>query len=92
MGASLFASNIGSGHFVGLAGTGAATGIAVTAFESHVSDRNSLCSFQSNPPLGIFNKMYPRFQQNVSRSPYPISSVFVLVFIFPSPSVLFVCP
>ncbi|KAK7804121.1 hypothetical protein U0070_002464 [Myodes glareolus] len=36
MGASMFASNIGSGHFVGLAGTGAASGIAVTAFESHV--------------------------------------------------------
>ncbi|KAM5238300.1 solute carrier family 5 member 4-like [Ctenodactylus gundi] len=35
MGASLFASNIGSGHFVGLAGTGAASGIAVSAFESH---------------------------------------------------------
>ncbi|XP_012869793.1 PREDICTED: low affinity sodium-glucose cotransporter-like isoform X1 [Dipodomys ordii] len=35
MGASLFASNIGSGHFVGLAGTGAASGIAVAAFESH---------------------------------------------------------
>ncbi|EHB06770.1 Low affinity sodium-glucose cotransporter [Heterocephalus glaber] len=37
MGASLFASNIGSGHFVGLAGTGAASGIAVVAFESHAS-------------------------------------------------------
>ncbi|OBS70083.1 hypothetical protein A6R68_01373 [Neotoma lepida] len=35
MAASLFASNIDSGHFVGLAGTGAASGIAVTAFESH---------------------------------------------------------
>ncbi|XP_077016534.1 solute carrier family 5 member 4-like isoform X2 [Tamandua tetradactyla] len=33
MGASLFASNIGSGHFVGLAGTGAASGIATAAFE-----------------------------------------------------------
>ncbi|XP_005908565.3 solute carrier family 5 member 4 isoform X1 [Bos mutus] len=33
MGASLFASNIGSGHFVGLAGTGAASGIAIAAFE-----------------------------------------------------------
>ncbi|KAF7650088.1 hypothetical protein LDENG_00131720, partial [Lucifuga dentata] len=33
VGASLFASNIGSGHFVGLAGTGAASGIAVGAFE-----------------------------------------------------------
>ncbi|KAG8521246.1 Solute carrier family 5 member 4, partial [Galemys pyrenaicus] len=33
MGASLFASNIGSSHFVGLAGTGAATGIATVTFE-----------------------------------------------------------
>ncbi|XP_042817910.1 solute carrier family 5 member 4 isoform X1 [Panthera tigris] len=33
MGASLFASNIGSGHFVGLAGTGAASGIATATFE-----------------------------------------------------------
>ncbi|XP_023589489.1 sodium/glucose cotransporter 1 isoform X1 [Trichechus manatus latirostris] len=33
IGASLFASNIGSGHFVGLAGTGAASGIATGAFE-----------------------------------------------------------
>nr|XP_044988587.1 solute carrier family 5 member 4-like isoform X1 [Jaculus jaculus] len=33
MGASLFASNIGSNHFVGLAGTGAASGIAIAAIE-----------------------------------------------------------
>jgi solute:Na+ symporter, SSS family len=33
VGASLFASNIGSEHLVGLAGTGAATGIAVAQFE-----------------------------------------------------------
>jgi SSS family transporter len=31
--ASLFSSNIGSGHFVGLAGTAAANGLAVGAFE-----------------------------------------------------------
>ncbi|OWK13919.1 SLC5A4, partial [Cervus elaphus hippelaphus] len=37
MGASLFASNIGSGHFVGLAGTGAASGIAIAAFEWNVT-------------------------------------------------------
>lgn len=37
VGASLFASNIGSGHFVGLAGTGAATGIGVAVFELSVS-------------------------------------------------------
>jgi len=39
VGASLFSSNIGSGHFVGLAGTGAAAGIAVGAFEWNVSER-----------------------------------------------------
>lgn len=33
IGASLFASNIGSEHLVGLAGTGAASGIAVAQFE-----------------------------------------------------------
>ncbi|XP_038187927.1 sodium/glucose cotransporter 1-like isoform X1 [Arvicola amphibius] len=33
IGASLFASNIGSGHFVGLAGTGAASGIAMGGSE-----------------------------------------------------------
>jgi len=33
VGASLFASNIGSEHLVGLAGTGASTGIAVAQFE-----------------------------------------------------------
>lgn len=38
MGASLFASNIGSDHFVGLAGSAAASGIAVVADEWNVSD------------------------------------------------------
>uniref|UniRef100_H9GQ99 Sodium/glucose cotransporter 1 n=1 Tax=Anolis carolinensis TaxID=28377 RepID=H9GQ99_ANOCA len=33
IGASLFASNIGSSHFVGLAGTGAAAGIAIGGIE-----------------------------------------------------------
>ncbi|XP_034806775.3 sodium/myo-inositol cotransporter 2 isoform X8 [Pan paniscus] len=33
VGASLFASNVGSGHFIGLAGSGAATGISVSAYE-----------------------------------------------------------
>lgn len=33
VGASLFASNIGSEHLVGLAGTGAASGVAVAQFE-----------------------------------------------------------
>lgn len=33
VGSSLFASNIGSGHFVGLAGSGAASGIGIATFE-----------------------------------------------------------
>ncbi|XP_076801159.1 sodium/myo-inositol cotransporter 2-like [Clavelina lepadiformis] len=33
IGASLFSSNVGSGHFIGLAGSGAASGIAVGAYE-----------------------------------------------------------
>uniref|UniRef100_A0A8D3DHJ1 Sodium/glucose cotransporter 1 n=1 Tax=Scophthalmus maximus TaxID=52904 RepID=A0A8D3DHJ1_SCOMX len=38
IGASLFASNIGSGHFVGIAGTAAAAGIAIGGFEWNVSN------------------------------------------------------
>uniref|UniRef100_A0A8C6M7Q0 Sodium/glucose cotransporter 1 n=1 Tax=Nothobranchius furzeri TaxID=105023 RepID=A0A8C6M7Q0_NOTFU len=38
IGASLFASNIGSGHFVGIAGTAAAAGIATGGFEWNVSN------------------------------------------------------
>ena len=37
VGASLFASNVGSGHFIGLAGSGAAAGIAAIAYEWNVS-------------------------------------------------------
>ena len=39
---SLFSSNIGSSHFIGLAGTGAAAGIAVGAFEWNVSEPSGL--------------------------------------------------
>ncbi|CAF3596121.1 unnamed protein product [Adineta steineri] len=37
VGASLFASNIGSGHFIGLAGSGASNGIGVAGFELNAS-------------------------------------------------------
>ena len=52
VGASLFASNIGSGHFIGLAGTGAASGIGISGFELSVSwgcwfCRNSFIKFQA---------------------------------------------
>lgn len=39
VGASLFASNIGSEHFIGLSGSGAASGFGVGAFELNVSQR-----------------------------------------------------
>lgn len=41
IGASLFSSNIGSEHFIGLAGSGAASGIAVVAFEWGIRDMKS---------------------------------------------------
>ncbi|XP_015771796.1 PREDICTED: sodium/glucose cotransporter 2-like [Acropora digitifera] len=41
VGPSLFASNMGSEHFVGLAGSGAATGIAVVSYEWQVSCRGN---------------------------------------------------
>ena len=37
VGCSLYASNMGSEHFIGLAGSGASTGIAVVAYEWHAS-------------------------------------------------------
>lgn len=36
VGASIFASNIGSTLFMGLAGSGAASGVAIAAFELNV--------------------------------------------------------
>ena len=50
VGASLFSSNIGSGSFVGLAGTGAASGIAVASYELNV--RNYFISTAFNK-LGL---------------------------------------
>lgn len=47
VGASLFASNIGSEHFIGLAGSGAAAGIAVGAFELNVSNTCLFVSVRS---------------------------------------------
>ena len=45
VGPSLFASNIGSEHFVGLAGSGAATGIGVVSYEWQVSQNKCIVSF-----------------------------------------------
>ena len=50
---SLFASNIGANNFVGTAGTGAKSGIAVIMFEWSVSNRNS----EYNIEDGTFNRL-----------------------------------
>ena len=42
VGASLFASNIGTGHFVGLAGNAANSGIGTAAFEINVGPNHSV--------------------------------------------------
>lgn len=44
VGASLFSSNIGSEHIMGLAGTGSAGGIAVVLYEWLVSKNNVMGS------------------------------------------------
>ena len=44
VGASLFVSNIGSEHFIGLSGSGAAGGIGVGAWEFNVSSSNELAT------------------------------------------------
>ena len=46
VGASLFASNIGSEHFIGLSGTGAASGLGVGAFEMNVRRRHRNFEFR----------------------------------------------
>jgi len=48
VGASIYASNIGAPMFIGLAGTGAASGLAVTIYEWHVSNRSSYKWYRSS--------------------------------------------
>ena len=55
VGASLFASNIGSEHFIGLAGSGAASGIAVAAFEINVSIKGLISVICMDQGLSVVN-------------------------------------
>lgn len=64
VGASLFASNIGSGHFVGLAGAGAATGIGIAVFELNVSMKlNDKTNASLNRVKRISSPQHGLFQQ-----------------------------
>lgn len=55
MGASLFASNIGSGHFIGLAGSGAAAGIGAIVYEWSVSYCRSYMLLMEKNKIDIMN-------------------------------------
>lgn len=57
IGASLFSSNIGSEHFIGLAGSGAASGIAVVAFEWGVRVMKSIKISMPSLKLSISVRM-----------------------------------
>ena len=47
VGASIYASNVGAPMFVGMAGTAAASGFAVTIYEWHVCYHYLSCIFTS---------------------------------------------
>ena len=57
VGGSLYASNMGSEHFIGLAGSGAASGIGVVAYEWHASWILLLLGFFF-VPIYIRSKIY----------------------------------
>uniref|UniRef100_A0A672N6H7 Solute carrier family 5 member 1 n=1 Tax=Sinocyclocheilus grahami TaxID=75366 RepID=A0A672N6H7_SINGR len=59
IGASLFASNIGSVHFVGIAGTGAAAGIAIGGFEWNVCQKSIKKTFMMFNNFGMWQHFMP---------------------------------
>ncbi|XP_023576712.1 sodium/glucose cotransporter 1-like [Octodon degus] len=80
IGGSLFAANIGSSHFIGLAGIGASSGIAIGAFEWNVSVQRSLAGKnKSHMRVGFimygYLKLLPMFLMvipgMISRTFYP---------------------
>uniref|UniRef100_A0AAR2KIM3 Sodium/glucose cotransporter 2 n=1 Tax=Pygocentrus nattereri TaxID=42514 RepID=A0AAR2KIM3_PYGNA len=85
VGASLFASNIGSGHFVGLAGTGAASGIAVGGFEWNVSQIN--ISLLSEENLVITMPQYLKKRFGGTRISLYLSVISLFLYIFTKISV-----
>uniref|UniRef100_A0A4W6C2W5 Sodium/glucose cotransporter 1 n=1 Tax=Lates calcarifer TaxID=8187 RepID=A0A4W6C2W5_LATCA len=77
IGASLFASNIGSGHFVGIAGTAAAAGIAIGGFEWNVSN----CVWSANYTVVTMPEyLKKRFGGQRIRIYLSVLSLFLYVF------------
>ena len=57
IGASILASNVGSEHIVGLAGTGATSGLVMGHYEMHTKVNQSLVwSNQSVPAIGSYGR------------------------------------
>uniref|UniRef100_A0A8C6ZV82 Sodium/myo-inositol cotransporter 2 n=1 Tax=Nothoprocta perdicaria TaxID=30464 RepID=A0A8C6ZV82_NOTPE len=82
--ASLFASNVGSGHFIGLAGSGAAGGIAATAYEW-----NLLCTFQTglSPTQVTTMPEYLRKRFGGKRIQIFLAILYLFIYIFTKISV-----
>ncbi|KAB7504967.1 Sodium/myo-inositol cotransporter [Armadillidium nasatum] len=76
IGASLFASNIGSEHFIGLAGSGAASGIYVGAFELNAMILLQLLGWVNTLP----EYMNKRFSGNRIRTCLAILSLMLYIF------------
>ncbi|KAL3318596.1 Sodium/myo-inositol cotransporter [Cichlidogyrus casuarinus] len=91
IGASLFASNIGSEHFIGLAGSGAANGIGVAAFELNACLILQLLGWVFLPVyLASGVCTLPEYMKKRFQSPYIqvyLSLVSLLLYIFTKISV-----
>ncbi|XP_023372485.1 sodium/myo-inositol cotransporter 2 isoform X2 [Otolemur garnettii] len=91
VGASLFASNVGSGHFIGLAGSGAATGISVTAYELNGLFSVLMLSWIFLPIYisGRVTTMpeYLRRRFGGSRIPITLAVLYLFIYIFTKISV-----
>lgn len=91
VGPSLFASNMGSEHFVGLAGSGAATGIAVVAYEWQASWILLLLGWVFLP-IYLRSRVYtmPEYLQKRFQSPWIrtyLTAVALISYVFTKTSV-----
>uniref|UniRef100_A0A8C5UGB1 Sodium/glucose cotransporter 1 n=1 Tax=Malurus cyaneus samueli TaxID=2593467 RepID=A0A8C5UGB1_9PASS len=89
IGASLFASNIGSGHFVGIAGTAAAGGIAIGGYEWNYQKSSSslicTCSLSSKTfsiPQVVTMPEYLRKRFGGKRIQVYLSVLSLILYIF----------
>lgn len=75
---SLFASNIGSEHLVGLAGSGAAGGIGAGAFELNVGTVSIVLTFYNL--LYIFLYLFSNILISINSLVYILKSWFAMIF------------